>query len=161
MDSTKTKSYLLEKFDNGMHYIKLDTETVKSFLNKDNNRLKCKISDIEFHCAIISKKEGGYFVYIGSTLCKKLKIKAGDKVEATFKKDDTKYQFNMPVEFEEVLATDPDANKVFHSLTEGNQRGLIYLVNQVKSIDKRIERALKISEKIKIGITSPKLVLKK
>jgi uncharacterized protein YdeI (YjbR/CyaY-like superfamily) len=60
----------------------------------------------------------------------------------------------------EVLDTDPKANEVFHSLTEGNQRGLMYLVTQVKSSEKRIERALKIAEKIKAGITSPRNILK-
>jgi uncharacterized protein YdeI (YjbR/CyaY-like superfamily) len=60
----------------------------------------------------------------------------------------------------EVLASDPEADRVFHSLTEGNQRGLMYLVTQVKSSDKRIDRALKIADKIKQGITSPRVILK-
>jgi uncharacterized protein YdeI (YjbR/CyaY-like superfamily) len=49
---------------------------------------------------------------------------------------------------------------VFEDLTDGNKRGLIYVVSSVKSSDKRIERALKIVEKLKIGVTSPRLILK-
>ena len=74
--------------------------------------------------------------------------------------DNTDYQFAIPQELEEVLNTDDEANQIFNSLTEGNQRGLMYLVSQVKSVDKRIERALKISERLKNGITSPRLILK-
>jgi uncharacterized protein YdeI (YjbR/CyaY-like superfamily) len=66
----------------------------------------------------------------------------------------------MPEELKEVLDTDDEANKIFHTLTAGNQRGLIYLLSLVKSSDKKIERALKIAERIKLGITSPRLILK-
>ena len=60
----------------------------------------------------------------------------------------------------QVLDTDVEAHRIFHSLTAGNQRGLIYLVSQVKSGDKKVDRALKIVEKIKKGVTSPKIILK-
>jgi uncharacterized protein YdeI (YjbR/CyaY-like superfamily) len=66
----------------------------------------------------------------------------------------------MPEELSEVLATDPEASRIFHALTEGNQRGLIFLVTQVKSTDKRIERSLRIADQVKHGVTSPRLILK-
>jgi hypothetical protein len=153
--------FILNKFDSGMHYILLDPKMVKAFTKDKNNRILCKLNDKEeFHCAILPKKEGGHFINIGSTTCKKLKIKEGSKVTAYFSIDSSDYQFEMPEEFKEVLDSDPKANKIFHGLTEGNQRGLFYLVMQVKSTDKRIERALKIVDKIKNGITSPRVILK-
>jgi hypothetical protein len=153
--------FVLEKFDSGMHYIMLDKKTVSALTKNDNKRAICNINDqVDFHCAIMPKKEGGHFINIGLTICKKLKLKVGSKIIATFKIDDTDYQFEMPEELKEVLDTDTKANKLFHSLTEGNQRGLIYLVSHVKSTDKKIERALKIVEKIKLGITSPRTILK-
>jgi uncharacterized protein YdeI (YjbR/CyaY-like superfamily) len=82
-------------------------------------------------------------------------------VSATFKPDDTEYQFPVPEELAEVLATDPDADKIFQHLTPGNQRGLMHLVNMVKSPDKRVERALLIAKRIKEGITAPARVMKK
>lgn len=153
--------YVLDKFDSGMHYIMLDKKTVLSLTKNGNKRVICRLNnEIDFHCAIMSKKEGGYFINIGLTICKKLKIKVGSKVSATFSVDNSEYQFEMPEELKEVLNTDPEAFEIFHSLTEGNQRGLIYLVNQVKSIDKKIERSLKIVERIKNGVTSPRVILK-
>jgi hypothetical protein len=154
-------SFILERFDNGMHYILLDKKTSSALSKFKNKRVICKLNnEISFHCAIMPKKEGGHYINIGSSICKKLKIANGSRVTATFSEDDSAYQFEVPEEFQEVLSSDPEAEKIFHSLTMGNQRGLIYLVTQVKSVDKRIERSLKIAERIKHGITSPKTVLK-
>ena len=155
------EEFVLEKFDSGMHYIMLNEKTVLPLTVNENKRAICKLNNLtEFHCAIMPKKEGGHFINIGLTICKKMNLKVGSKVNATFKIDNTEYQFEMPEELREVLDTDEIANEIFHKLTEGNQRGLIYLVSQVKSSDKKIERALKIVEKIKLGITSPRTILK-
>ncbi len=155
------KEYILEKFASGMHYIKLDTSEVPGLTQEGNKRVVCTLNgQLGFHCAIMHKKEGGHFINIGSAICKKLGISRGSKVMATFIVDNSKYQFAMPEQFQEVLNTDPEAETIFHSLTSGNQRGLIYLVTQAKSSGKRIERALKIVEKMKLGDTSPRTVLK-
>ena len=69
--------YILGKSDSGMHYIMLDQETLDKFSKSGNKRVLCKLNDqIEFHCAIISKKEGGSFIYVGSKIRKELMIKA-------------------------------------------------------------------------------------
>lgn len=154
--------YTVFKFASGMHYFMLDNKTVARLTKGGNRRAICKLNNqVEFHCAIMPKKEGGHFVNVGLAICKKLGLKKGSTVSATFSVDQTDYQFAMPDELKEVLDTDGKAKKLFHSLTDGNQRGLIYLVTQVKSVDKRIERALKIAERLKNGVTSPRLMLKK
>jgi uncharacterized protein YdeI (YjbR/CyaY-like superfamily) len=153
--------FVLEKFDSGMHFIMLNNDIVNALTKENNKRVKCKMNnEVEFHCAIMPKKEGGHFINVGLAICKKLKINVGSKVSATFSVDKTEYQFQIPEELKEVLKTDFEADKIFHSLSKGNQRGLIYLVAQVKSSDKKIERALKIVEKLKKGINSPKVILK-
>jgi hypothetical protein len=149
--------YLIEKFNSGMHYIIIEDTVIQQF----SSRVLCKINDdISLHCAFMPKKEGGFFINIGSTILNKLKLKEGDKISVVFSEDNSEHQFDMSEEFEEVLATDPEANNIFQSLTKGNQRGLIYVVSQVKSSEKKIERALKVTEKLKNGITNPRLVLK-
>jgi hypothetical protein len=153
--------YSLEKFSSGMHYIIVDADTVNSLASGGSKRAICWLNDqARFHCALMPKAEGGHFINIGSKICKQLDIREGSTVRARFEPDTSVYQFEMPEELKEVLATDPDAYIIFHGLTEGNQRGLIYLVSQVKSSDKRIERAIKIAERIKNGITSPRIILK-
>jgi bifunctional DNA-binding transcriptional regulator/antitoxin component of YhaV-PrlF toxin-antitoxin module len=151
----------LKKFASGMHYFMVDKKTVEKISKTGDKRVMCKLNDtVEFHCALMPKKEGGFFVNVGSKIRNKLGLKEGDVVTATFSVDDSALQFEIPKEFTEVLKTDSKAKRIFNSLTDGNKRGLIYLVTQVKSSDKRIERALKISERLKIGITSPRDILK-
>lgn len=155
------RDYALKKFSNGMHYIIPENEVVDFFSKDGNKRILCKLNDqIEFHCAILRKKDKSYFINVGMIICKKLKIGEGSKVTAVFSEDNSMYQFEIPEEFQEVLKLDDDANNIFQTLTDGNKRGLIYLVNQVKNSDKRIDRALKIAERLKNGVTSPKIILK-
>jgi hypothetical protein len=150
----------IEKFSNGMHYVMVDEKIADSFLSKGTKRALCLIENTTFHCAFMPKKEGGYFINLGSTVCKKLNLKEGDEIVLTFKEDNSELQFEMPEEFSEVLYQDPDADAVFQGLTDGNKRGLIYVITLVKSSEKRIERALKVADKMKIGVTSPRLILK-
>jgi hypothetical protein len=150
----------IEKFSNGMHYVMVDENIVKSFIIKGSKRAICSIDSENFHCAFMPKKEGGYFVNLGSVICKKLNLKEGDSLTLSFAEDNSELQFEMPEEFSEVLYQDPDTDAIFQALTDGNKRGLIYVIALVKSSEKRIERALKVAEKLKMGITSPRLVLK-
>jgi ABC-type lipoprotein release transport system permease subunit len=144
-----------------MHYVMVNDEMLTPFLSKNIKRVVCKINDnLDFHCAFMPKKEGGFYINIGSSICNKLNLKLGDSVTLSFREDTTEYQFEMPEELTEVFYQDPDAFTIFDSLTDGNKRSLIYLVNAVKSSEKRIERALKIVEKLKMGITKPQLIMK-
>jgi hypothetical protein len=145
-----------------MHGIVLDAATISKFSKANIRRIICTLNNQEkVHCAMMSTKDGLVYVTIGKTILKKLKLVEGQKVAATFIEDNTDYQFEMPEELAEVLASDPQGSTLFHELTEGNQRGLIHLVSLVKSSNKRIERALKIVECVKQGISSPRLVMKK
>ncbi len=154
-------TYTLQKLPNSMHYILLDAKTVAKFTKDGNKRVIATVNKTEkIHAAILPQKVGGHFIIISTAACKKLHIKVGEEIGVSFVIDKTEYQFHMPEELQEVLDTDEEANKIFHALTAGNQRGLIYLLSMVKSSDKKIERALKIAESIKLGITSQRLVLK-
>lgn len=153
--------YILQKFDSGMHYILIPDDIANRICKNGNTRAICKLNETEtFHCALLPKKEGGFFVNVGSKICKQLKIGVGSEVEASFEIDESENQFAVPEEWTAVLATDEDAKQIFERLSPGNKRGLLYLVDQVKSTEKRVERALKIAEKLKMGITSQRIILK-
>jgi hypothetical protein len=145
-----------------MHYIELDTALVTRLTKGGNKRVVCTINDkVDIHAAIMKTKEEMYYVTIGLKHLKAFGLKRNSKIKAAFKIDTTELQFNIPEEFAEVITTDEKAKKVFDSLTDGNKRGLIALVNMVKSIDKKIERSLLIAEKLKAGITSPQKIMAK
>ena len=153
--------YTIGKLYGSMHYLHVPANVADGFLANGHKRLVCTINGaVTFHCALQPKKELGHFVYLNKKIMKQLGLQEGATVEATFVEDTSTYQFDMPESLKEVLDTDPEADKIFHALTPGNQRGLIHLVGAVKSVDKQIERALKIATSLKAGITSPRHVLK-
>ena len=106
-------------------------------------------------------KNSYYYITLGKRIINEANIKTKEILDIAFKEDKSELQFEIPEEFREVIETDPEARKIFNSLTDGNKRGLIALVLQVKSIDTKIERSLKIAEKLKFGIKSPQLMLAK
>jgi uncharacterized protein YdeI (YjbR/CyaY-like superfamily) len=165
MDTTKrmTTKHTIQKMGAGyMHYIELDAKTVKRVTAGGNKRVVCKLNNIiSVHAAVMKTKEGMYYLMISAANLKKLSAKAGNIVKTEIEIDKSELQFHIPEEFAEVMATDPAAKKIFDSLTAGNKRGLIALVNMLKSSDKKIERALLIAAKLKTGVTSPAKILKK
>jgi uncharacterized protein YdeI (YjbR/CyaY-like superfamily) len=74
---------------------------------------------------------------------------AGDIVDVVLVKDESKYGLPMPEEFEEVLKQDPEGDDLFHALTAGKQRSILYLLSRSKDIDVRIHQALLIVEHLK------------
>ncbi len=143
-----------------MHFFVVETKTAEQFLTGENKRVVCTFEDASvIHAAILTKKELGYYIRLGKSTVKKLKVKAGDTIKVSITADLTPFQFELPEELAEVLATDAQANQVFGKLSPGNQRSIIYLVSLLKSTDKRIERALRIAEKLKAGITSARKMI--
>lgn len=152
----------VRQFTSGMHYIGLPSPSVEKYIKKDVKRIICTINGNHFiHSAIQKSKDGEYYVIIGAKTLSKFGLKNGDEVDIKLAEDKSTFQFEMPEELEEVLRTDSEAFEKFNGLTDGNKRGLISLVLQVKSVDKRIERSLKIADKLKCGIKSPQLIMKK
>lgn len=149
----------LLKNDSGMHFIIIPNSIVNDLLSNQNKRLLITIGEYKIHSAIIRNKQGEFLVSIGLSHLKKLKLKENDEFEVIISKDDSEFQFEFPAELDEVLKLDPEASEIFYSLSKGNQRSLIYLILQVKSTDKRIERSLKIAERLKMGIHSVREIL--
>ncbi len=141
-----------------MHYALVPQDVVESF---DSKRVICTINNsIDFHCAFNFSKTKGNYIYINKSIVKELHLHPGKIISLVYKKDTTKYQFELPEEFEEVLKTDKHALQVFNSLKPGNQRGIIHLIAKIKSTDKRIEKSLSFAEKLKMGITKPRDIVK-
>ena len=152
----------LSRFPNGSFFLPIPSALEKKLTADGNKRVVCTFRDgQEIHVALQKSKEAGTYIYLGNSTMKKIKLKEGDKLDVDIRVDDSPYQFQMPEEFEEVLKTDPEAHKIFHSLTPGNQRSIIHVVAQAKNSDTRVTRALKIAERLKQGVTNAMKILKK
>lgn len=118
--------------------------------NQKDRRVVCTLNDtLSFQCALMPKGDGTYFVMVNKENRDKLGLKLGNEVQVTLQRDNSEYGLPMPEEMAEVLASDPEGNELFHALTPGKQRNLLYIAGKVKSSELRIHKALVIIEHLK------------
>ncbi len=143
---------LLEKYENNLwnYHLKVPEGIIKGIKKEKMNRFMCSLNNGKhFHASLMPAGEGVYFIKINKELRQKHKIKLGDVVSVNIKKDESKYGIPLPEEMEELLSHDPEGDRFFHQLTPGKQRSLLYLVDKIKSKDKRIEKSFIILEHLK------------
>ncbi len=120
------------------------------FLATGSRRVLCTLQGIEtFHCALMPRGDGTWFITINKKRRDKLKLREGSPVSASLVSDESEYGLPMPPEFAAVLDSDEEGNALFHALTPGKQRTLLYFVGNVQHPDTRIHRTLTIVEHLK------------
>ncbi len=129
--------------DSGWHFLIVKKEIVAKFgFEGKFKRVVCSINGGEgFQCALLPSGDL-FYVIVNKKKRDSIGIVAGDTVKVELVKDESKYGLPMPEEFAEVLNQDADGSRLFHALSAGKQRSLIYLVSNVSDIDKRIHVAL-------------------
>jgi hypothetical protein len=132
------------------HCLAVPSIYAEMFKSEDGSRrVICVLNDsLTLHAAIMPHGNG-WVISMNKTNLKKLGLKVGSPVNVSIAKDTSEFGLPMPEEFREVLEQDNEAKMYFDGLTAGKKRSLFHLINGVKNIDKRIERALMIAEKLK------------
>lgn len=142
---------ILEKFDGNLwgHHIIVPDEIYQPFAKTDR-RVICKLNDLkEFHCALMPKGDGQYFININKELRKQLALNIGEEVRVELQKDESEYGMPMPEEMQELLNLDDAGNAYFHQLTRGKQRSLLHIVGKPKTSDTRLKKAVVIIDYLK------------
>ncbi len=150
----------LEKGNYGMFVIPISKEDGQQLIQQFGKRVLCQINKETIHCAISKDKDFGYHVMVGKSTLEKIQASHKDELVLVFAKDESKYKAPVPEELMEVLHTDEAAYELFEKLTPGKQRTIIYTVAKAKQPDTRINRALKIAEKLKMGYTDLKEIIR-
>lgn len=134
----------------GWHFLLIEKKTADRLSFKDQyKRVICTINGGEpFQCALMPSG-GKFYIMVNKKKRDELGIVADDKVKVELVIDDSKYGLPMPEEFREVLDQDPQADKLFHALTAGKQRSMLYYIGKIKDIDKRIQAGLIFIEHLK------------
>jgi len=114
-----------------------------------DKRIKCTLNNTITVSRAMSPKNDFHYILLNKEILKKLKITFGEVVSVEIQPDVSKYGMEITEEMEEVLFSDPDGSDLFHRLTPGVQRSLIYMINKIKSSQLRIERSFVILEHIK------------
>jgi hypothetical protein len=120
------------------------------FPDKRFKRVVCTINgEVDFQCALMPSGTGEFIITVNKTKRDAIGVRVGDTVHVMLELDTSKYGLPMPEELREVLDQDPEGDRIFHALTAGKQRSLLYLAGQKADIDLRIHRALVIVEHLK------------
>ena len=142
----------LERSDNklwGAHF-EVPKRVATKLIKGQDRRVICRLNgEAEYQCALLPHGNGSFVITVNKKLRDKLHLKPGSEVEVSLQKDDSAYGLPMPEEMREVLRQDSRANKLFHALTPGKQRTLLYIVGNVKDPDRRIMRSIAIAEHLK------------
>ncbi|MCI4667491.1 MAG: YdeI/OmpD-associated family protein [Bacteroidia bacterium] len=148
------------KLVGGNSIIELPLEIGQNFHSKAHKRLLCTIGEHPVHLALNRRKEGSFYIRIGKKHLKAANQEREGKISFRLEPDNSTNQFEESEVLQEVLMTDPEALEIWNSFTPGRKRSFIAYITSVKSTDLRIERALKITECFKMGITNPREVAK-
>lgn len=142
---------ILNKSKTGWYFLDVSTEIAKRFeTDPRTRRVVCTLNDSHtFQCALNPNGKGEYCIGVSKAIRDKLQLAEGDTVAVLIEQDTSKYGTVMPEEFEEVLRQDPDGDRLFHALTGGMQRSVLYMIAAVKDIDKRIHLSLIVVEHLK------------
>jgi len=117
---------------------------------REDRRVVCVLNEkTEYQCALVPRGDGTFLITVNKKNQKDLGLKIGSRVQVDLRSDDSQYGLPMPEELAEVLAQDPEGNRLFHALTPGKLRTLLYIVGQVKNTDARINRSFTIVEHLK------------
>ena len=145
----------LSKSENefGWYFLRFDTKAVAGLNFEEKSkyrRVVCTLNDSHtFQCALLPWTKDGFCIVVNKKIRDKLGISDGSRVRVELSRDVSKYGLPMPDEFKEVLKQDRDGDKLFHALTAGKQRMILFHLGKIKDVDKRIHAALVILEHLK------------
>lgn len=147
--SVKLRS-VLRRSKTGWYFLDVLPEIAKRFeTDPKTRRVVCTLNDAHtFQCAL-SPNKGVFTIGVNTAIRKKLNLNHGDTVSITLEPDTSKYGAPMPDDFAEVLRQDDEGSRLFHALTGGMQRSLIYMIAAVKNVDRRIHLGLVVVEHLK------------
>lgn len=147
----------------GTHGLVIPEAIAQPFADASHSRVALKAyfegREILFHGKLHFYSER-YMISFGKRYQKQLGVDRNDFFELQLFEDTTEYGVEMPEEFQVVLETDEEANECFKKLTDGKKRSLIYYITRFKNSQTRIDKALIISENMKMGITDQRELLK-
>lgn len=124
-------------------------EIADFYKSKNITRFICEINDlVKINCAILSGN-GAKFVLINKQVAKKLSLINGSEVSVVLKADESEYGMPVPQEIIDLFAHDEEFSNLFHSLTPGKQRSLLFIVGKPKSVEARIKKVVVICNHLK------------
>lgn len=140
----------------GTHALVIPDVIAAPFIKAKQNRVAFKAffegNEIFFH-GKLHRYQNRYVISFGKRYQKELGIAKNDLFTLQLIENTSKYGVEMPEELQAVLESDLEAFECFERLTDGKKRSLIYIIRRIKNSQTRIDKALIISENLRMGVT--------
>ncbi|MAO66589.1 MAG: hypothetical protein CL666_16480 [Balneola sp.] len=132
-----------------LHHVTVPAEIVEK-VGGIGTRLMCSINgEKAFHGGMVALGGGAAYITVNKKRMKEYAVEKGDEVEVILTEDTSKYGMEMPEELEALLEQDAEGVRRFKNITPRQQRYIIHYVSQVKSSQKRIDRAIMLINNLK------------
>ncbi|OGU74557.1 MAG: hypothetical protein A3H45_10950 [Ignavibacteria bacterium RIFCSPLOWO2_02_FULL_55_14] len=154
MPAQKSHSFTssLEKSTNklwGCH-VRVPGSVAATLIRGMDRRVLCSMNGTpERQCAIVAYEKGSFVITVNAEQRKTLRLDFGASVKVRLRKDTSEYGLPMPEELNELLRQDKDGRRLFHALTPGRLRTLLYIVGKGSSVDQRLHRSTVIVRHLK------------
>jgi hypothetical protein len=114
-----------------------------SFRDGRSRRVLCRLNTLdERQCALLPIGNESFVVTVNRTQLKALGLDVGATVRVTLRKDESVYGLPVPQELTELFRQDTEGKRLFHALSRGRQRTLLYIVGKANTPDDRASRAV-------------------
>ena len=135
---------VLEKSTNKLwgSHLRVPAAIAQKLLAGGSRRVLRTLNSSEAHqCALLPFGEGTYVLSVNKKLCNELRLEIGSKVRVSVQPDNSKYGLPVPPELTEWFRQDRNADKLFHALTPGKQRTLLYMIGTGRTEEDRAWKA--------------------
>jgi len=135
---------ILEKSTNKLwgSHLRVPQPVVEKFARDGSRRVLRTLNGSEPHqCALLPYGEGTFVLSVNKKWCDVLQLKIGSAVKVSLQQDDSKYGLPVPAELKELFRQDKEGSQLFHSLTPGRQRTLLYVIGSARDPGARAWRA--------------------
>ena len=126
-------------------HLGVPAKVVVRLSSEDHRRVICRLDGgEEYQCAMLPHGNGTFVITVNKTRRERLGCAFGADVRVELRKDESTYGLPMPEELAELLRQEKKGNAIFHALTKGKQRVLLYIIGSAKDPDQRIIRSVAI-----------------
>jgi hypothetical protein len=135
---------ILEKSTNKLwgSHLRVPSLVAEKLVIGGSRRVHRTLNGSEPHqCALLPYSKGVFVLSVNKKLCDALHLEIGSPVRVTLQPDKSKYGLPMPEELKELFRQDKEGSRVFHSLTQGRQRTLLYIIGSANNPEARAWKA--------------------
>jgi hypothetical protein len=123
-------------------HLRVPQSVAEKLVRGGSRRVLRTLNGSEPHqCALLSYGEGTFVLSVNKKWCDVLHLEIGSAVKVSLQQDESKYGLPMPAELNELFRQDREGRRLFHSLTQGRQRTLLYIIGLASDPEARAWRA--------------------